>query len=238
MQAKEQEINFIADHVLAAMKECGDDYDEMQDIYLEFLKAVNKNQHDYIMTELIMMRRDEREEYFDDLLEEGIYVHEPPFVGNTSFDAFSDLYLKHPEWFEKYQCEGIERPVLIGAEYFIRLKHESSNKMSIRSKGMLNNKNLPSKSALKKEKKSMYNDNPIRFGEMETSYMYLAQRPDLVAKMLRAYSTNMEDRQVLVEKLLTADDPLNITLPEQSGKSITRQMLDSYLSVLEVELED
>ena len=103
---------------------------------------------------------------------------------------------------------------------------------------MLNIKNLPSRSPLKKEKKSLINDNPIRFGEMETSYMYLTQQPDLVAKMLRAYSTSMEDRQRLVELLLTSKDPLNISLPDQNGPSITRQMLDNYLSVLELKLED
>ena len=236
-QSKEQEINFIADHVQRDICKC-ETVEEMQEIYLEFLKLVNKQQADYVETELIMMRRDEKKEFFEDIIENGIYVHEPPFVGNTSFDQFVGIYEKHPEWLKPYKCEGIEKPLIIGDEYFIRLKHESSNKLSIRAKGMLNIKNLPSKSALKKEKKSMYNDNPIRFGEMETSYMYLSQRPELVAKMLRAYSTNMEDRQNLVELLITAKDPLNVTLPEQSGKSITRQMLDNYLAVLEIELED
>ena len=237
MQSKEQEINFIADHVQRDICKC-ETVEEMQEIYLEFLKLVNKQQADYVETELIMMRRDEKQEFFADIIENGIYVHEPPFVGNTSFDQFVGIYEKHPEWLKPYKCEGIEKPLVIGDEYFIRLKHESSNKLSIRAKGMLNIKNLPSKSALKKEKKSMYNDNPIRFGEMEVAYMYLSQRPELVAKMLRAYSTNMEDRQNLVELLITAKDPLNVTLPEQSGKSITRQMLDNYLAVLEIELED
>ena len=97
---------------------------------------------------------------------------------------------------------------------------------------------MPSKSPLKKEKKALYNDNPLRFGEMEQMYMQITKRPDLVSKLLRAYSTSTEDRQNLVELLVTAKDPLNIKIPEQTGKPITRQMLDNYLAVLEIALKD
>lgn len=236
-QLYEQEINFIAEHVLREIKNAPN-IDIKESIYLDFLKNISKSQYDFVSTELIIMSRTDKEAFFADLEENGIYVHEPPFVGNTKFETLVELYKIHPEWFKKYKCEGIERPEIIGDEYFIRLRHEASNKTSIRSKGMLNIKNLPSRSPLKKEKKSLINDNPIRFGEMETSYMYLTQRPDLVAKLLRSYSTSMEERQALVEQLLTADDPMNIVLEDQHGPSITREMLDSYLSVLELELED
>ena len=120
MQSKEQEINFIADHVQREICKC-ETVEEMQEIYLEFLKLVNKQQADYVETELIMMRRDEKQEFFADIIENGIYVHEPPFVGNTSFDQFVGIYEKHPEWLKPYKCEGIEKPLVIGDEYFIRL---------------------------------------------------------------------------------------------------------------------
>ena len=102
------------------MKQC-DDIEEMQELYLDFLKAVNETQADYVETELIMMRRDEKEEFFEDILTNDIYVHEPPFVGNTQVDKFVEIYNKHPEWLQPYQCEGIESPLVIGDEYFIRL---------------------------------------------------------------------------------------------------------------------
>ena len=75
-------------------------------------------------------------------------------------------------------------------------------------------------------------------GEMEQMYMQITKRPDLVSKLLRAYSTSTEDRQNLVELLVTAKDPMNIRIPEQTGKPITRQMLDNYLAVLEIALKD
>lgn len=45
------------------------------------------------------------------------------------------------------------------------VKHESSNKMSMRSATNLNVKNLPAKSTLKKEKKILYSTTPIRLGK-------------------------------------------------------------------------
>ena len=236
-QIYEQYLNFIADHVVECMRACNS-YREMKDIYLEFLKYVCPKQYDWVDTQLIMLNGRQQQEFFEDILENGIYIHQPPFVGNVQLDDLAKLYVEHPEWVKKYKCEGIESPLVIGDLYFIRLKHESSNKLSVRSKGMLNIKNMPSKSPLKKEKKAAYNDNPLRFGEMEQMYMQITKRPDLVSKLLRAYSTSTEDRQNLVELLVTAKDPMNIRIPEQTGKPITRQMLDNYLAVLEIALKD
>lgn len=236
-QIYEQYLNFIADHVVECMRACNS-YREMKDIYLEFLKYVSPKQYDWVDTQLIMLNGKQQQDFFEDILENGIYIHQPPFVGNVQLDDLAKLYVEHPEWVKKYKCEGIESPLVIGDLYFIRLKHESSNKLSVRSKGMLNIKNMPSKSPLKKEKKAAYNDNPLRFGEMEQMYMQITKRPDLVSKLLRAYSTSTEDRQNLVELLVTAKDPMNIRIPEQTGKPITRQMLDNYLAVLEIALKD
>ena len=236
-QIYEQYLNFIADHVVESMKACNS-YREMKEIYLDFLKYVCPKQYDWVDTQLFSLNGKEQQEFFDDIIENGIYIHQPPFVGNVKLDDLAKLYVEHPEWVKKYKCEGIESPLVIGDLYFIRLKHESSNKLSVRSKGMLNIKNMPSKSPLKKEKKALYNDNPLRFGEMEQMYMQITKRPDLVSKLLRAYSTSTEDRQNLVELLVTAKDPLNIKIPEQTGKPITRQMLDNYLAVLEIALKD
>lgn len=236
-QIYEQYLNFIADRVLEEMKKC-DSYREMREIYLEFLKYVSPLQYEWVDLKFIMMNGSQQQEFIDDILEHGIYIHQPPFVGNAQLDDLANLFKDHPEWVRKYKCEGIDRELVIGDLYFLRLKHESSNKLSVRSKGMLNIKNMPSKSPLKKEKKALYNDNPLRFGEMEQMYMEITKRPDLVSKLLRSYSTSTEDRQNLVELLVSAKDPMNISIPEPSGKTITRQMLDNYLAVLEIALKD
>jgi len=236
-QLFEQYINFIADHVVEAMKEAPT-YEEKKEIYLDFLKHINKEQNEFVDIEMMTMNRVKAHDFLDKVIEDGIYIHEPPFVGNTKMEDLVELFKDHPEWVTKYKCENIEKPLIIGDEYFIRLKHESSNKLSIRSKGMLNIKNMPSKSTLRKERKALYNDNPLRLGEMETEALFVTKRPDLVAKLLRTYSTSMDDRQDLVEQLVTAKNPLSINARKLEYKPITRQILDNYLSVLELKLDD
>ena len=94
MQLYEQEINFIADHVLRDIKS-KENIEEKQSIYLDFLKHIAKTQYDYISTELIIMSRGDKEDFFRDLEENGIYVHEPPFVGNTKMEMLVELYNIH-----------------------------------------------------------------------------------------------------------------------------------------------
>jgi len=118
-QIWEQYINFAADHVVKEMKKC-DDYNDAQDIYFEFLKLVNKEQYDFVELEFIGINRAKQHEFLDDIMENGIYIHEPPFVGNTSMDKLVELFKTHPEWVEEYKCVNMERPIVIGDEYFIR----------------------------------------------------------------------------------------------------------------------
>ena len=80
----------------------------------------------------------------------------------TLKEQFKKIFKQHPEWCTEYDFEGIERPMTMGDVYFIRLKHEPSNKSSMRSAANLNVKNLPAKSTLKKEKKIPYSSTPIR----------------------------------------------------------------------------
>ena len=103
--------------------------------------------------ELITMNRSEKYAFLNAVEENGIMIHQPPFFGNTTEEQFKEIFKEHPEWCTEYDFEGIERPMTMGDVYFIRLKHEPSNKSSMRSAANLNVKNLPAKSTLKKEKR-------------------------------------------------------------------------------------
>jgi hypothetical protein len=119
-QLQEQHLNFMADHVLKLMK-ATDDYYEKQDIFLNFLKAVNKKEYDFYDSEMLGMNRVELKAIIDEVEAKGIYIHQPPFYGNTSMEDFEKIFLQHPEWCTKYKCVGIEKPLVIGDIYFIRL---------------------------------------------------------------------------------------------------------------------
>lgn len=237
----------MADHVLKEMKST-EDYVEKLEIFLEFMKLINKAEYDFFDIETISMNRAKRQEFVDDIERDGIYIHQPPFFGNTSMEQFKEIYRKHPEWCTEYKFKGIERPMVMGDVYFIRLKHEPSNKSSMRSASNLNVKNLPSKSTLKKEKKILVSSNPLRLGEMETNNLLISKRPDLIEKLLKTYSTNETAREATIKQLLcpgqtedghlvnTLDMDLSVDL--EDNKSISREILDKYLNLLGLELTD
>lgn len=186
-QLQEQYINSMSEQVVECMK-ATDDYTEKEDIFFEYLKMINKKEYDFYDIEFIGMNRSQKREFLDSVEEGGIYIHQPPFFGNTSMEQFKEIFRKHPEWCKNYKFEGIEKPMTMGDVYFIRLKHEPSNKTSIRSATNLNVKNLPSKSTLKKEKKILYSSTPIRLGK----YFQIAEyKLYICGKLLRALTTNL-----------------------------------------------
>jgi hypothetical protein len=229
------------------MKET-DDYSEKEDIFFNYLKALNKEEYDFYDIEYIGMNRGQKHEFLDSVEENGIYIHQPPFFGNTSKEQFKKIFREHPEWCTEYVFKGIEKPMTMGDLYFIRLKHESSNKMSIRSATNLNVKNLPAKSTLKKEKKILYSTTPIRLGEMEVTNLMIAKRPDVVEKLLKSYSTNEDMREATIRQLLMPGrlpnghlkNTLNmdLDLDLKNSKSVSREILEKYLNVLGYALID
>ena len=240
-QLQEVYLNFMADHVVRLMKQT-DDYNKKADLFLSFLKEINKKEYDFYDLEMLMMNRAQKEELINEVEEKGIFIHQPPFFGNTTEEQFKKIYKEHPEWCSEYKFEGIEKPMTMGDIYMFRLKHQSSNKMSLRSANSLNVKNLPAKSTMRKQKKVLYSSTPIRLGEMEINGLMLSKRPDLVEKLLKAYSTNEEAREDTIMQLLCppdGKDPLAMDLDlDLSKKSISREILDKYLGVLGYKLTD
>lgn len=237
----------MSDHVVSLMK-ATEDYSEKEDIFFSYLKALNKEEFDFYDIEFIGMNRREKQEFLDSVEENGIYIHQTPFFGNTTKDQFKKIFKEHPEWCSEYKFVGIEKPMTMGDIYFIRLKHESSNKMSMRSATNLNVKNLPAKSTLKKEKKILYSTTPIRLGEMEVTNLMISKHPELVEKLLKSYSTNEDMREATIRQLLMPGrlpnghlrNALNmdLDLDLKDSKSVSREILEKYLNVLGYSLID
>lgn len=204
-QIQEVYINFMSDHVIELMKQT-DDYNKKQDLFLSYLKALNKAEYDFYDVEMLMMNRAQKEKLLDEVEEKGIYIHQAPFFENTTEEQFKKIFKEHPEWCTEYEFVGIEKKMTMGSIYMLRLKHESSNKQSVRSASNLNVKGLPAKSTLKKDKKVLHSNTPIRLGEMEVTGLMISKRPDLVEKLLKTYSTNEDLREDLIKQLLAPKD--------------------------------
>ena len=276
-QLQEQHLNFMADHVVKAMKEA-ETYEIKEKILFEFLEAITpkeesiqydkktgtalkdrfgrikktvqaakNSQWEFFYNEYLLMNRAQKQAFIDETEEKGIYIHQAPFFGNTGTDDFLKILKLHPDWCKEYQFVDIENPMVMGDIYFIRLKHEAGNKSSMRSAGNLNVKNLPAKSNLRKEKKVLYANTPIRMGEMEVTNLMITKRGDIVEKFLKTYSTNEEMREETVKQLIMPGkdsnginiNPLNmnINIPFEEN-SINREILEKFLNVLELSLVD
>jgi DNA-directed RNA polymerase beta subunit len=172
-QIIEQHITFMCENLVKSLKEKQDGLFEMEDEFFGFLKLVNKEQYDFLDMEYIMMNRSEKEDFFKDIIENGIYIHQSPYMENADMDDFVEIYKKFPHLVEKYKFKNIEKLMVMGDMYFIRLKHETANKTSIRATGLNNIKNLPSKSTLKKQKKILVSQTPLRLGEMEVTNLMI-----------------------------------------------------------------
>ncbi len=236
-QIQEQYLNFMADRLIDRMSQLKS-YDDKYDEFTAFMKAVNKQQYDFLDMEYIMMNRSQRQTFIDKIMSDGIYIHQQPFFGNTTMDQFEKLFKERPYLVEKYKFVNTEKSMVMGDMYFIRLKHESSNKASARSTALNNIKYLPSKSTLKKEKKVLLSQTPIRLGEMEVTNLMITKRGDLVEKLLKTFSTSEDDRNALIKDLLLETNPLRMKTEISDGYSINRQILQKYLNILELDLED
>lgn len=237
----------MSDHVVKLMKET-DDFSAKEDIFFQYLKAINKTEYDFFDIQYIGMNRQEKHAFIENVEQNGIYIHQPPFFGNTTEEQFKKIFKQHPEWCTEYKFVGIEKPMTMGDIYFIRLKHEASNKSSMRSASNLNVKNLPAKSTLRKEKKILQSHNPLRLGEMETSNLMICKHPEVVEKLLKTYSTNEELREQTITQLLSPGklpngkirNALNMDLDVdlKNNKSVSREILEKYLNVLGYSIVD
>ena len=236
-QLYEQKINFMSNHVVDIMKSKNTLKEKEVELF-GYLFEINKEEYEFMLNHYQNLNESEKEKFIKDIEENGIYIQQYPFYGNITAQDFKRINKEHPEWSTKYKCTNLEKPITIGEVYFMRLKHESSNKSSIRSTDMINQKGLPLKSNVVKEHSKLFANTPIRFGEMEVANLMLCKDPEIVSEFLQTYSTSKIGREALVEKLLTASNPLDITVEYTEDKSITRKILEQYLKVIELNIED
>jgi hypothetical protein len=74
--------------------------------------------------------------------------------------------------------------------------------------------------------------------EMEVTNLMMPKRGDIVEKLLKSYSTAETNRHDLVEDLLTVKSPLNLDIQLNRDQSINRQILEKFLNILDLSLED
>lgn len=171
-QLVELHINFYSEQILNKMIDIYNDSDDsseilesLQTIYFDYLEIVSPEQYDFTIDTYNELEDEERMDFFTNILQESnLYIHQPPFFGNISLDEMEVLMDKFPD-IKPFKMKKIKNDLVMGYMYFIRLKHYALSKFSARSAGMLNLKDVPSKSMNFKNDISQFSKTPIRFGK-------------------------------------------------------------------------
>lgn len=250
-QCFEQEINFIGLFLREKIKELLEEnnIEECKELLLKHYEMLNKKQKEF--TERFFEELDEEEtvEFFENLIENGIPIHQGPFTDNINIYQLNDIYNYYIENYGLDKCiftkkdkdgDDIElvNKMCIGEVYMMRLKHDSTNKNSMRSTNLVDLNNLPAKDRDFKEYKSLYPKTPIKWSEQEVMNSMLPRDTSAIREMLDSYGISEECESILENELLTGNPfDIDIKFPEHTKTKVTK-VNDELLYALGLELEE
>lgn len=119
-QIQEQYINFMVDRLRDYLKTLPGIFEQAEEVF-SFLNIINKEQAEFIEEKFFMMNRSDREDFIAEIIEDGLFIHQAPFFGNTTMDDFVKIFKEKPYLTEKYKFVNIEKKMVMGDMYFIRL---------------------------------------------------------------------------------------------------------------------
>jgi hypothetical protein len=242
-QLYESELNFIADKVADQMRELFNGDDGLQhgdlawDHLIRFLEIVSPEQAKW-MSENVDL--DASIDFIDEIVEgrEPIYIHQPPFFGNVSLEQLAQAYENFGV--EKDKFIGIEEPLILGTNYYMKLRHEPLSKLSARSAKHLSIGGVPTKNSRGvRTNTEHHSTTPIRLGEQEIQNLLIANAPDELKRFLRVYATDDVSREGAIADLLTRPDAFSSARIEPRGKGSTRPVagLKALLESIGLKLE-
>lgn len=232
----EVELNFISDEIVGQMKQ-KKKYEDKVDLLFKYLSMVNEDYANFVKSDY--EKKKDKKKYIDIIEKRGIYLQQPPFFGNISFEGLGELYKTFNITPRQAYFDGVpvKNKLIIGDQYIMKLRHDTQGKYSVRSSAYIDIRNRPSKSLSYKRHTSQYSTTPIRLGEMEINNLLLAKDSKIIAKMLSLMSTSEKNRRFLIEKLLTT--PIMDEIPEYTPKKIenyNRDILDVILKSLGIKI--
>jgi len=249
-QLFEVEVNFIAENIRTKIERCikKGKCRKAQEYFFRFYSYLYEEQFIFLKNKLKKMKKQEKIEFFEEVIKEGLFIHSPPFFGNLNFDFLKALYLEFDDFADKNKrihknivpyefCMMINKMVM-GEMYFIRLKHDAFSKYSARSTGNLNLKNVPAKSKVFKEHNNLFNMTPIRMGEQENANMLTLNNAKEIKRFINLYSANTEDRQKVIEELLSSNPFLIEKIELGESKNNVTEIIEHFLKTLGLEIKD
>ena len=184
-QLVEVDLNFIAEGIRRYICTLNTD-EEKAEIIFKFLSYLEKDQYEmmtnyyeslrgeYVLDGMAIVVHDSklRKKFIEEIETKGFYLAKYP-DSHIRYDTLKALYeeftfIKPLQLYvDKFGIKGIPciRPAVIGEKYMYALKQTANKQFSARSTGRVDRKNLPQKSADKKNNRSTYSETPIMIGE-------------------------------------------------------------------------
>lgn len=246
-QLMEVSLNHISAQIVDFIKVGVMDTDDAISMICKFLSFSSQTQAEYIYNALYKASPEDREQFVNDVKETGnILISNKPIAESMTLDKLNEIYKAFPfiQQDELYVpmagSNGVKRfikayrQLVVGHEYFYRLKQYAEEKFSVTSMSSTNITGENTKNKAKKNFRSIHASTPIRFGEMETEdFAHMGM--DWVVSNLMIHSVSPQARR-LVENIYTKD-PYNIDI-KLDGESRNRsaEKLNAYLKAMGLKL--
>ena len=234
---KEHETNFIVTERIKQIKDRV--LDDFYESILLLLYDINRVQCDEFENFINNLDDISLCHLKQEIIEGGLYIHQPPFFGNVSFEDMRYLYKKyniHPSKVfyrdDNNIVHEIENPIIVADIYILHLKHQPLGKMSVRSIDKTNIKGVPSKSKDKKLYQTPYSTTPVRVGEQELMNLLAFDKESKnILNFINNHSSNEEYRDNLAYELTTGEKIENI-----NTENMSTDLMKAYLQTIGLEL--
>jgi DNA-directed RNA polymerase beta subunit len=240
-QLFEQHLSFILNN-LADRCRIIEDISERQGYFFNVIQSLDRSYGKFMFDEYKNLNQKERELFWKDVYEYKFPFVMDPFESSIKWDDIVEVQKEFPELSNFYKMED-GRLIVAGDRYIIRLKHDSENKSSVRSTGKNDIAgNLPTDG--KKERKIkqvLLSDKSAKFGVMEKLNLEILNDPDIIRKFYAINSLSPESRVELVKEILERGEVFSSNLDIEEflkDSSNNRKVLDAYLDVLNLRIED
>lgn len=175
-----------------------------------------------------------RDEFLDDVLDEGIYLVIPPFCKDVNIERIALIaekynYCETPVTYTYTTSDGelktvtTKRPICIGSKYVYLLCKIPQMQASALEATYINQFAIPTKTKSKEVKSQhLYGVTPLRIGEDEVNILLMSMPPEIVVRFLGIRANCVQATNMLMEKLLTAKKPSAIRKINMTNKAIEK----------------
>lgn len=186
---------------------------EKENTLFKFIRIFNEKQDEEMYADYKKLSKSKREEYIEDAIENGIYIHQTPMWESFPIFYRCQNLLREFPFIKRDTCYITKwnREIKILSEYFIgemyimKLKQSDRRGFSARSTGALDNKSLPTKSLKNKTHQERISSSCIRFGEYETYNFLIALLSEDTALFHALYRTSTKGRKDLIKLMFSGN---------------------------------